>query len=91
MTLRIAIVGACPYPVPQGSQVFLRDTALALQERGHDVHLVVYGYGEGVDESGLRIHRSAHLAGGHRTTSGPTLAKPLLDLALEATLRRVIR
>ncbi|NUM53864.1 MAG: glycosyltransferase family 4 protein [Candidatus Hydrogenedentes bacterium] len=91
MSLRVAIVGACPYPVPQGSQVFLRDTALALHDRGHDVHLVVYGYGDGVDESGLRIHRSAHVAGGHHTKAGPTLAKPLLDLALVATLRRVVR
>lgn len=91
MSLRIAIVGACPYPVPQGSQVFLRDTALALHDRGHDVHLVVYGYGDGADESGLRIHRSAHVAGGHHTKAGPTLAKPLLDLALAATLRRVVK
>lgn len=91
MSLRVAIVGGCPFPVPQGSQVFLRDTALALHDRGHDVQLVVYGYGEGVDESGLRVHRSAHVAGGHHTKAGPTLAKPLLDLALAATLRRVVR
>jgi len=89
--VRVAIVGACPYPVPQGSQVFLRDTALALRERGHDIHLVVYGYGEGIDESGLQIHRSAHVAGGHHTKAGPTLAKPLLDFALVATLRAVVR
>jgi glycosyltransferase involved in cell wall biosynthesis len=91
MSLRVAIVGACPYPVPQGSQVFLRDTALALHNRGHDIHLVVYGYGEGADESGLRIHRSAHIAGGQHTKAGPTLAKPLLDLALVATLRHVVK
>lgn len=91
MNLRIAIVGACPYPVPQGSQVFLRDTALALHDRGHDVHLVVYGYGEGVDESGLRIHRSAHVVRERRIQSGPSLGKPLLDLALVAKLRRVVR
>ncbi len=91
MTLRVAIVGACPYPVPQGSQVFLRDTALALHDRGHDVHLVVYGYGDGIDESGLRIHRSAHVAGGHHTKAGPTRAKPLLDFALVVKLRQVVR
>ncbi|HRK32950.1 MAG TPA: glycosyltransferase family 4 protein [Candidatus Hydrogenedentes bacterium] len=89
--MRVAIAGACPYPVPQGSQVLLRDTALALHDRGHDVHLVVYGYGEGVDESGLRIHRSAHVAGGHHTKAGPTLAKPFLDLALVSKLRNVVR
>lgn len=91
MSLRLAIVGACPYPVPQGSQVFLRDTALALRNRGHDVHVVVYGYGDGTDTSGLRVHRSLRVPFVRRTRSGPSLMKPLLDLALVLTLRRVIR
>ncbi len=29
-TLNIAVVGACPFPVPQGSQIYLRDSALSL-------------------------------------------------------------
>ncbi len=91
MTLRIAMVGACPYPVPQGSQVFLRDNALALQSRGHDVHLVVYGYGAGMDSSGLRVHRSRKVPGARKTAAGPSFAKPLLDLALVFKLRRVVR
>lgn len=91
MTLRIAMVGAFPYPVPQGSQVFLRDNALALQERDHDVHLVVYGYGLGRDRSGLKVHRGMRFPGYHQTKAGPSFAKPFLDLALVATLRRVVR
>lgn len=91
MKLRIAMVGACPYPVPQGSQVFLHDTAKMLHDRGHSVHLVVYGYGKGRDDSGMRIHRCLRLPGTRRTTAGPALGKPLLDLALTLTLRRVIR
>jgi glycosyltransferase involved in cell wall biosynthesis len=91
MSLRIAILGACPYPVPQGSQVFLRDTALALRRRGHDVHVVVYGYGDGVDASGLRVHRSMRIPFVRRTKAGPSLFKPILDFALLTTLRRVIR
>ncbi len=91
MTLRIAMLGACPYPVPQGSQVFLRDNALALASRGHDVHLVVYGYGLGQDNHALKIHRCRRLPGDTRTAAGPSLMKPFLDLALLATLRRVIR
>jgi glycosyltransferase involved in cell wall biosynthesis len=91
MTWRIAIVGACPYPVPQGSQVFLRDMAMALRERGHDVRLAVYGHGAGDDDSGLAIHRSRALPGVRRTKAGPSVAKPLLDLALVNTLRGVIR
>ncbi len=90
MSVRIAMVGACPYPVAQGSQVLLRDTALALQERGHEVHLVVYGYGTGTDRSGLRIHRARNVPFAHRTAAGPSWAKPLQDLSLYRTLRRVV-
>lgn len=85
------MVGACPYPAPQGSQVLLQDTALALGARGHDVHVVVYGYGAGPDETGLAIHRCAPVPGAKRIAAGFSPAKPILDLALLRTLRRVIR
>jgi len=91
MSLRIVMVGACPYPVPQGSQVLLRDTALALYDRGHDMHLVVYGYGIGRDTSELKVHRSICPPGLRNTAAGPSLIKPWLDLAMVYTLRRVVR
>ncbi len=91
MKLRIALVGACPFPVPQGSQIFLRDNALALKARGHEVHLVVYGFGEGRDHSGLTIHRCRRIPGEGKTKAGPSLLKPLQDLALAKTLRDVVR
>ncbi len=90
MSLRIAMVGACPYPAPQGSQALIRSTALALRELGHDVHLVVYSYGVGLDATGLPIHRSAAVPGARKTSAGPSLAKPFQDLALVRTLKRVI-
>jgi glycosyltransferase involved in cell wall biosynthesis len=90
MSLRIAMVGACPYPVPQGSQVFLRENALALQSKGHEVHLVVYGHGIGEDTTGLTIHRCRRLPWDARISAGPSLIKPFLDFALLMTLRRVI-
>jgi glycosyltransferase involved in cell wall biosynthesis len=90
MSLKIAMVGACPYPVPQGSQVFFRDNALALKSRGHDVHLVVYGFGLGSDHSGLHIHRGRRFPGDGRTDAGPSLIKPLLDLDLVFKLRATV-
>lgn len=89
--IRIAVVGACPYPVPQGSQVYLRDTAMTIRGLGHESHLVVYGYGMGNDPSGLLIHRGASIPGAGKTAAGPSWAKPFLDGALAWTLRRVVR
>ncbi|NIA16217.1 MAG: glycosyltransferase [Nitrospiraceae bacterium] len=89
-TYRVAMVGACPYPVPQGSQVLLRQTALGIRERGHDVRLVVYGHGIGQDSSGLDVHRCRRIPGVRRTAAGPSLAKPILDRLLVRTLKRVI-
>jgi glycosyltransferase involved in cell wall biosynthesis len=85
------MVAACPYPVPQGSQVLLRDTACALRDAGHDVHLVVYGYGIGEDDSGLPVHRCAQVPGARKTAAGPSFAKPFLDRALVKTLKQVVR
>lgn len=91
MKLRIAMVGACPYPAPQGSQVFMRNTAQCLQRLGHEVHLVVYGYGMGTDHSGLQIHPAARIPFAAKTAPGPSFAKPLQDITLAAALRRVIQ
>ena len=85
------MVGACPYPVPQGSQVYLRNTALALRDAGHNVRLVTYGYGLGEDPSGLPLHRAPNLPFARRTAAGPSIAKPLQDAMLARTLRQVVR
>lgn len=89
--MNIAVVGACPYPVPQGSQVYLRNTALAFQHAGHSPRLVTYGYGIGEDTSGLPIHRARTLPGARKTTAGPSWSKPFQDVFLARTLRRVVR
>lgn len=91
MKRRIAMVGACPYPVPQGSQVLLGNTSMALQAAGHEVHLVVYGYGVGAAPPELNVHRCLRIPFARRIAAGPSFGKPLQDLALVATLRRVVR
>lgn len=91
MSLRAGFLGACPYPLAQGSQVFMRDHALAFCEAGHNAHLITYGHGVGEDTSGLPLHRGGVLPGRRATRSGPSFAKPLLDLSLVFTVRRVAR
>lgn len=91
MTYRIAMVAACPFPVPQGSQVLLRQTAEGLAAQGHEVHLITYGYGCGGYDGPAVLHRAPNPVPAQTTAAGPNWAKPLLDAALVATLRRVVR
>lgn len=88
---RIAIVAACPYPVPQGSQVLIRDTARLLRDRGHDVQLFTYAHGLGECPAGLNVRRSQAVGGARRTKAGPSLAKPLQDYRLLQALKGALR
>jgi glycosyltransferase involved in cell wall biosynthesis len=91
MILRAAFVGACPFPVPQGSQVYLAESARALQSRGHDVRLIAYGHGEGPAPGDLRVVRCPRVPGDAFSQAGPKFAKLLLDPLLVGTIRGVIR
>lgn len=91
MKFRIAMVGACPFPAPQGSQVLLRDTAATLHTHGHDVCLLVYGHGTGNSDTPFPVYRARSLPGVRKTSAGPHAAKPLLDMLLASALRRLIR
>ncbi|MBW2293478.1 MAG: hypothetical protein JRG94_14370 [Deltaproteobacteria bacterium] len=43
--MRAAVLGAFPYPYPQGSQVFVTDHSRALRGVGFEVSLFTYGRG----------------------------------------------
>lgn len=88
---RIALVAACPFPSPQGSQVFVGQMAVRLAARGHDVHLLTYGQGYEQVGKGYRHHRVARLPGDDATRSGPTPVKPWLDLLLASKLTGLVR
>lgn len=88
---RIAMVAAKPFPVPQGSQVLVRQTAELLAARSHEVHLVVYGYGQGALPTGVRVHRAANFPGARKTLAGPSWAKPFQDAAMVRTLQDLLR
>ena len=92
--MRILLIGAFPFPYPQGSQVFTVEQARALARSGAQVALATYGRGEGPlpegvtdDDSGevLWIPSSRRFAP-RRTRSGPSLNKPVADAALVATV-----
>jgi len=92
-TYRIAMVGACPFPTAQGSQVLIRQLAEALLKRGHTVHLVTYHLGEaGLPlDPDLHMHRLRRLPGYNKIGSGPAWGKIILDLLLLLLLIRVVR
>lgn len=85
------MVAACPFPSPQGSQVFVAQMSEQLAARGHRVHLLTYGQGQVVTGSGFRHWRIRRLPGDDASRSGPTLVKPLLDGLLAAALDRLVR
>lgn len=94
--MRLLLVGAFPYPFPQGSQVYLQEQAHALREAGAEVELLTYASGRsaspGADralEGFVRHHPPAWTAP-RLLGSGPSWGKPLADLALVMTLRHLI-
>jgi len=88
--LRIAMVAACPFPSPRGSQVLIRELAQALARRGHAVHVVTYPHGESiVPLRGIFVHRIRP----HRFATDPGIGwrRVILDAYLALMLYRVVR
>ena len=88
---RILVVAACPYPAPQGSQAFIRESIKQYKSSGHHVELCAYGYGLGENPKDITIHRGGNIPFAKRTAAGPSWAKPLQDWRLLAKLKRVLR
>lgn len=83
------MLAPCPFPTHQGTQVIIRHLATGLARAGHEVHVVAYGYGEGVSahELPFHLHRSPRVDAGLR--SGPNIMKPAADAAMMLTASRV--
>jgi glycosyltransferase involved in cell wall biosynthesis len=86
--LRIAVLGAFPFPVPQGSQVYAADQVRALVHAGARPTLICYGRGGGPDPEDLELVRVPRAFSPRRLSAGPSPWKPLADLGLLATLVR---
>jgi glycosyltransferase involved in cell wall biosynthesis len=80
--MRLAILGAFPFPAPQGSQCYAADQARALQEIG--VELVFFSYGRGIGRlpEGLPLERIPERLSPRRLRSGFDARKPAADRAL---------
>lgn len=89
--LSIAVVAACPLPLPRGTPIRVLREAEALAGRGHRVHIVTYPMGDGPVDPRLRLHRAAGPRARGTTAPGPSLVKlALLDPALAWELARLL-
>ncbi|MDH4016437.1 MAG: glycosyltransferase family 4 protein [Actinomycetota bacterium] len=88
---RLALLGAFPYPLPQGSQVYFEDQARALTRAGCDCTLFTYGRGAGPPPEDLRVVTSPTATAPRRMRSGPSLDKPFADAALYRTYLEACR
>jgi glycosyltransferase involved in cell wall biosynthesis len=90
--LRIAVVAACPFPLPRGTPVRILRMAEALAGRGHEIHVVTYHLGTGEVGSGVRVHRIRKLRFYNKLDPGPSYRKlALVDPLLALRLRRLLR
>ena len=83
--LRVAILGAFPFPLPQGSQIYMADHARALGRAGVRATVLTYGRGEGRPPDDLESIASPRWLAPTSMRSGPNAAKPFADAALLRT------
>ena len=89
--MRVALLAAFPFPVPQGSQVYAAEQARALGAAGAPATLVCYGSGDGRATPDLEVVRTPAPISPRRLRAGPSPAKPFADAALGAVLVRAHR
>ncbi|KPL07183.1 hypothetical protein AMJ86_05400 [bacterium SM23_57] len=88
---RVAMVMGCPFPAAQGTQVLVEQMSRALVNRGHDIHIVAYHFGDPARTVDLTVHRASGFPGYHRIRSGPDWRKPFLDWSLTRKLLKVVK
>ncbi len=83
--MRVAALGAFPYPYPQGSQIYVTDHSRALREEGIEPVLFTYGRGIGAPPEDLEVVSSPSWISPSVMRSGPSLGKFPGDAALFMT------
>lgn len=74
----IAMVAACPFPVPRGTPIRIIRMSEILAKRGHEVHVITYHLGDALDNPGFILHRIANVPTYRKTAPGPNLQKLLI-------------
>jgi glycosyltransferase involved in cell wall biosynthesis len=89
--MKIAMVAACPFPLPRGTPVRILRLAEALAARGHEVHVATYHLGSGPVDQRVRVHRIRDIRSYRRLAPGPTYRKLFrVDPPLARLLRRLL-
>lgn len=89
--LTVLQVGAFPFPTHQGSQVYVAGMARALARRARVLLACWAGSGAGPIPEGVEIVRTPWVPGADVLRSGPHPSRPLQDLLLARTVRRLLR
>jgi glycosyltransferase involved in cell wall biosynthesis len=73
--LRIAVIAACPFPVPRGTPIRILRLSEALADAGHQVHVLTYHLGSGPIDPRVHVHRIEDVPSYRKLSPGPTLRK----------------
>jgi len=93
--MRLLLVGAFPYPLAQGSQVYLQEQARALRAAGDEPTILTWGRRDEIptpiaDLAEIEQRSVPQWARPRRLRSGPGWSRPVSDLGLFMTLRHEI-
>jgi 1,2-diacylglycerol 3-alpha-glucosyltransferase len=91
LTMTVCMLAACPFPANHGTPGSIREIAEALAERGHEVHVVTYPFGQEIPVQGVKLHRISADVTNPAIVVGPTRKKPLYDLKMIFKTLEVIR
>lgn len=89
--LRIAVLAACPFPANHGTPGSIRELSEATAERGHEVHVITYHFGDGPPPRGVQLQRIPDWTGETAIKVGPTRNRPLYDMLLVYRAIQVVR
>jgi glycosyltransferase involved in cell wall biosynthesis len=89
--LKVCVLAACPFPANHGTPGSIRELTEATAERGHEVHVVTYHFGESLPLRNVHLHRIPDWTREKKIIVGPTRTRPLYDFQMIFTALKTIR